>query len=105
MLALYLLTQLPYTHGELFLKANLEHIWHIAGPVSLRISIICLSHEHCVIKIQNSIDHFAFFCVCVFFCYRPWNSSLVPKLLFVFPVVFSYTDTRTILSASVLTSF
>lgn len=60
MLALYLLTQLPYTHRELFLKANLEHIWHIAGPLSLRISIICLRHEQCVIKIQNSIDHLAF---------------------------------------------
>ena len=29
----------------------------------------------------------------------------MPKLLFVFPVVFFYTDTRTILSVSVLTSF
>ena len=50
MLALYLLTRLPYTLWELLLKANLEHIWHIAGPLSLRISIICLRHEQCVIK-------------------------------------------------------
>lgn len=48
---------------------------------------------------------FSFF---VLYCYHPWNSSLVPKLLFVFPDVFfssPYADTRTILSASVLTSF
>lgn len=61
MLALYLLAQLLYTHWELFLKANLEHIWHIAGPLSLRISIICLRHEQGVIEIQHGIDHLAFF--------------------------------------------
>lgn len=61
MLALYLLTWLLYTHWELFLKANLERIWHIAGPLSLRISIICLRHEQGGIKIQNGIDHLAFF--------------------------------------------
>lgn len=33
---LYLLTLLPYTHRELFLKANLEHLWHIAGPSLLK---------------------------------------------------------------------
>lgn len=100
MLALYLLTQPPYTHWELFLKANLEHIWHIAGPLSLRISIICLRHEQCVIKIQNSIDHLAFFLLL-----SSLEQLLSAKAFVCFSVVFFYTDTRTILSVSVLTSF
>lgn len=104
MLALYLLTQLPYTHWVLFLKANLEHIWHIADPLSLRISIICLRHEQGVIKIHNCIDHLPFLSLSSL-----EHSSLVPRLLFVFfPVVFPlslYVDTRTILSVTALTSF
>lgn len=61
MLALYLLMQLLCTHWDLFLKANLVPIWHIAAPLSLRNPIICLQYEHRVIKIQSSIDHLAFF--------------------------------------------
>lgn len=108
MLALYLLTQPPYTYQVLFLKANLEHIWHIADPLSLRISIICLRHEQGVIKIHNCIDHLPFLSLSSL-----EHSSLVPKLLFVcfffFSVVFLplslYTDTITILSVTALTSF
>lgn len=68
MLALYLLTQLPYMQRELFLKANLEHLLAYCRPLSsLRISIICLRQEQRVIKIQSSIDHLAFFLFPVFF--------------------------------------
>lgn len=106
MLALYLLTQLLYTHWELFLKANLEHIWHIADPLSLRISIICLRHEQGVIKIQNGIDHLAFF---FFLSLSSLEELLSAKAFVCFSCCvffFSfYTDTRTILSVSVLTSF
>lgn len=91
MLALYLLTRLPYTLWELLLKANLERIWHIAGPLSLRISIICLRREQCVIKNPRTAlitSPFLFFFF--FYRYHPWNSSLVPKLLFVFLFFFSF---------------
>lgn len=85
MLALYLLAQPPYTHRFLFLKANLEHIWHIADPLSLRISIICLRQEQGVIKIHNRIDHLLFLKLSSL-----EHSSLVPKLLFVFFLLFFY---------------
>lgn len=106
MLALYLLAQLPYTHRVLFLKANLEHIWHIADPLSLRISIICLRHEQGVIKIHNCIDHLPFFIAII-----PGTQLLSAKafVCFFFPLVFSplslYVDTRTTLSVTALTSF
>lgn len=105
MLALYLLTQLPYTHRVLFLKANLEHIWHIADPLSLGISIICLRHEQGVIKIHNCIDHLPFLSLSSL-----EHSSLVPRLLFVFFFLLFfplslYVDTRTTLSVTALTSF
>lgn len=86
MLALYLLTRLPYTLWELLLKANLERIWHIAGPLSLRISIICLRREQCVIKNPRT----ALITSPFLYRYHPWNSSLVPKLLFVFLFFFSF---------------
>lgn len=92
----FIYLSLPYIRQELFLKANLEHFWHIAGPLCLRNPIICLRPGKCVIKIHNSIDHhsfimlsleqllnakalifcgfvFSFFC---FFSYREWNNSL-----------------------------
>lgn len=86
MLALYLLTQPPYARWESILKANLEQIWHPAGPLCLRISIICLRHEQCVIKIQHSIDHLAFFLLL-----SSLEQLLSAKAFVCFSVVFSPT--------------